>query len=72
MSRLEDYVSDAVCDYLEADDVDEREPIVTQFELGGTQVVCFKINGHVLCYDIFDILWKGLDVIRVEDDWRKY
>lgn len=45
MSRLEDYVSEAVC---------------------------FKINGHVLCYDILDILWKGLDIIRVEDNWSKY
>lgn len=33
MSRLEDYVSEAVCDYLEADDVNEREPIVTQFDI---------------------------------------
>lgn len=70
--KVEDYIVDCIINYLQADDVDEREPHVTTFELDGIQVVCFTINHHPLCYDVDEILWYGLETIRERDNWRQY
>lgn len=72
MSREQDYICDTLINYLEADDVGETEPHVTMFELNSQQVICFTVNGHPICYDLFDVLWNGLDVLRVRDNWRQY